>query len=74
MNYYNESVVRAKKENWERASAANAKRRDQFREARSFRAKNKASNASLLKAASEKLSQVNLLQVDRQSNLAGQES
>ena len=74
MNYYNESVIRARKENWERASAANARRRDQMREAQNFRVKNKASKAGLLKAASEKLNQVNLLRVERQSELAGQES
>jgi hypothetical protein len=74
MNFVNENVIRARKENWERASAESAKRRDQFREARSFRAKNKASKASLLRAASRKISQVSLPQFERQSKLAGQES
>ena len=69
-----ESVIRADKENREREFAAQIRRRDQIREARSFKAKNKASKAGLLKAASQKLSQASYSQFDRQSKLAGQES
>lgn len=69
-----ESVIRAQKENREREFAAQIKRRDQFREARNFQANQIKSKASLLKAASRKISQIRLPQIERQSKLAGQES
>jgi hypothetical protein len=70
----NESFIRADKENREREIAAQIRRRDQIKEARSFKAKNKASKAGLLKAASRKASQLSLPRYERQSKLAGQES